>query len=214
MPKRKLMLILGYSGVGMLGMLALAMLFPVVRQESFATCVPGSSAEDCTAMPISTEVGVTTNTVISLAIANQVNLELTPKSTGATATASTKLAVSTNSNDGYALYLQAGREDGSLTGVTSNLSSAITNTEKTGVLLGDLELNSYGYALSQTAVDNNTTYSRVPTTSTAIKTTHQVGETTGEYSYGDTYYLAFGTKIGTKSPSRTVCWNGNRIGRR
>ncbi len=187
--------------MGVLGLIAVMMLLPMVRHESHATCSSGDTTEDCLAKPLSAEIGIETKTVIALALSNAVNMEVVPKANGGTSYASSRLSVSTNSNDGYALYLQTGSETGSLTGVTTNLEGEISNTVKSNVTLDSLELNSYGYALSNTIVDSNTTYSHIPTTSTAIKTTAGAAETGGEYSYGDTYYLAFGAKIGTNLPA-------------
>ena len=194
--------IISYGSLSLLGLFAFALLFPIARSDSYATCTPDSSAEECMAMPASTEVGVTTSTVISLALDNQVQMEVVPKSSGTTSYASTKLNVSTNSNDGYAIYLQTGSETGSLTGVTTNLMGEISNTAKNNVTLDKLGSNSYGYALSKTEVGSNTTYSHIPTSSTIVEsTTGSMASGGGEYAYGDTYYLAFGTKIDTNLPA-------------
>ncbi len=201
--KKNLVLLINYTTLAVLILLLAGLVFPLVPTSSHATCANGDTLEECMSMPISTEVGITTDTVISLALDNQVQMEITPKSNGATSYASTKLSVSTNSNDGYAIYMQAGSETGNLTGVTNNLNEEINNTTQNSALLDNLESNSYGYALSETAIDSNTLYSHVPTTNTIIKSTTSSAKTDGEYSYGDTYHLAFGTKVGTNLPAGT-----------
>ena len=178
----------------------LALLFPATSEASYASCTD-SSSEDCVATQLSTDIDVTTNTSISLSLASAVKLEATPTSSGTISYSSTKLSVATNSQDGYAIYMQAGSEDGALKGVTSNLDGQISNTTKRGVTLDELDNNTYGYALTNNIADNTTAYSGIPTTGTIIKSTGTATPESGDYAYGDTYYLSFGTKIGTSLPA-------------
>ena len=163
-------------------------------QSTHALCLDGS--EECTTTTFSTELAITTNTAISLAMSPSVTMEVVPTSTGATSSASTKLAVSTNSKDGYALYMQTGNSTGDLLSTsTTNTISKISNTTLANTSLEGLEKNTYGYAISTTAPDSNTKYSTLPTQGGVIqKTDSTTGSNGDNYIYGDTYYLAFGTK--------------------
>ena len=201
--------IVSYGSIGLLLLLTFIIVNPSTESGSYATCLDGVGDNECAVSSLSQEVGVTSRTAISLATSNKVQLpDVTPISTGATSYASTKLAVSTNSKEGYSIFLQTGTAEGDLTGVTSSMDemSKITNTAQTGALLSNLETNSYGYALSTAVINDNTTYSHVPTSSTMIHNqpgSASMGSGAGDYPYGDEYYLAFGTKIGTSLPAGT-----------
>lgn len=194
----------GYGSIGLLGVLVSALLLPSIGETSHATsCLDDPTIEGCYTTMAETEVGVTASTAISLAMSSQVNMEVIPKSNGATSSASTKLSVSTNSPDGYALYMQTGSASGDLVSTASYSESKITNTTKSNVTLSNLEPNAYGYALTEGTLDSSTTYSSLPTTGSVIKKTTSVTASEGNYAYGDTYNLAFGVNIGTNLPAGT-----------
>lgn len=196
-----------YNSIALLLLCATMLISPSINNSSHA--------EDNITIPLSTEIGIKSQTTISLALASQINLEVIPKSTGATSFSSTQLSISTNSNDGYSLYLQAGdngaRSDGSLIPVTNTIDSKIINTTKQNAPLFDannhdngIGSNSYGYALSKDAITTNTLYSHIPTSADPSKVVLSVDSataTTGDYPYGDTYNLAFGTNIDTSLPA-------------
>lgn len=196
-----------YSSLALLLLCAALLISPSISDSSHA--------EDNITIPLSTEIGIKSQTTISLALASQINLEVIPKSTGATSFSSTQLSISTNSNDGYSLYLQAGddgaRSDGSLIPVTNTIDSKIINTTKQNAPLFDasnpdnsIGSNSYGYALSKDTITESTLYSHIPTSADPSKVVISVDSataTTGDYPYGDTYNLAFGTNIDTSLPA-------------
>lgn len=205
--RRRELQFLRYGSLFLLIVCALLFINPSASADSYA--------EDDMAIPLSTEIGIKSQTVISLALANQINLEVVPKSTGATSFGSTQLSISTNSNDGYSLYLQAGddgeRSDGSLLPATNTLTSKITNTAKQSAPLFDasnpdnsIGPNSYGYALSKDAITEGALYSHIPANADSSKVVLSVDSatnTSGAYPYGDTYHLAFGTNIDTSLPA-------------
>ncbi len=190
--------ITSYGSIGGLGLLLLALLLPYIPSSSQAeSCLDNPTIEGCYKTTAETEVGVTASTAISLALDQAVQMEVIPTSTGATSSASTKLSVSTNNNEGYALYMQAGSSTGNLTNTASMIGSEIKNTTKQDVVLSELEKNAYGYALTTDEVGPSTTYSMVPTVGSVIKRTTTVTPSEGNYAYGDTYHLAFGVNVGT-----------------
>ena len=196
--------LVGYSSISLLGLLLLALLLPHAPSSSHASsCLDDPTIEGCYTTMAETEVGVTASTAISLAMSSQVNMEVIPKSNGATSSASTKLSVSTNSPDGYALYMQTGSTPGDLVSTATLSESKITNTTKSNVTLNNLEPNAYGYALTEGAINPSTTYSSLPTTGSVIKKTTSVTASEGNYAYGDTYNLAFGVNVTTTLPAGT-----------
>lgn len=190
--------VLGYSSVTVLSLLTLALLFPYAPQNTVAeSCLDNPTAAECRTALAETKIGATVNTAISIAMSPSVEMDLAPTSIGAASSTSTKLNVSTNNNNGYALYMQTGSEDGSLKSTSSSNTYAIHNTSQQNVTLNNLEKNSYGYALTESVVSPETTYSNIPTAGGIIKKTTTTTPSGENYPYGDTYYLSFGVNIGT-----------------
>lgn len=188
----------GYASFPLLLLCAFALINPSMTEVSFA-----EEPSDIN-VPVSTEVGVNTATVISLAVDDKVDLNITPVSTGTTSYGSSKLVVNTNSNNGYSLYLQGGNSDASLVSVaeeTMKEGGKITSSIKTNSALGELEANSYGYALSSEAASDATKYSGIPTDGQPVMRVDSSSAGTGEYAYSDTYNLTFGTRVDTTLPA-------------
>lgn len=182
-------------------MIALAMLLPTAHGTVSASCATGEETEGCATSRVTTEFALELKTAISVALENQVSLEIVPRSNGATGYGSAKLSVSTNSNAGYGIFLSTDTANGDLLSTSSSGEAAISNTSLNDVLLSNLEQNTYGYALESTQANDTTKYSHIPTDSTSIKTTSSTTSTGSDYVYGDTYYLSFGAKVGTDLPA-------------
>ncbi len=192
---------LGFSSMALSLLIALALIFPLAQDDSYATCVDGtggSEGESCASSMAETALNLTANTAISVSLGSTVDLELTPTSTGITGASSTNLMVSTNSKDGYAIFMQTGDSTGNLKNIASEISDIVANTSQEDVSLSGLDLNSYGYALTTAPVSDSTTYSHLPTDGEMIHQTNTVANLdNSSYAYGDNYYLSFGVKIGT-----------------
>lgn len=205
MPKRNLISVMSYASVGLLGLLVLAGMCPAVSGESFATCVDGMETEGCTVSRAETETEVKVKTNLSLAVGNKVAMEVTPKSTGGTSIESTRLAVATNSTEGYALYMQA--SDGLVNASTMNDDAEINKISiiKQAATLAEMSNNSYGYFLAKDAADETTKFKALPTTNSMIERTSSttVNLPGSDYAYGDNYALSFGVKVGTELPAGT-----------
>ena len=131
--------------------------------------------------------------VISLALQPTVNVDLVPQSNGSFGATTAKLSVSTNSAEGYSLYMST--VDGSPNLKNSDISqSSFIGPTTAGVNQQNFATNTWGYSLD--TLDNKTYYPVPTSTDNAIK---QVS--TG--SLKDTYDLTFAASVDTSIASGT-----------
>ncbi len=147
--------LLGFSSLGVLGLLVLAMILPMSSSNTNALDNAMDIAE--------TRVKVKAAASVSLALADQVELDITPSSAGSFASASTRLSVTTNNPEGYKLFLSTKNGNNALLGAAAEISSI--TSDKTGNEFSQ-EGDVWGYSLTQgeTTPDISSTYHQVPTT--------------------------------------------------
>ena len=201
----KIIRVASVVGAGLGLWLMVVLLLPITASNSQAlTCLEDDAA--CASALAETETEVKVKTSLAVAMQNKVAMEVIPTSKGATTIGSTELAVSTNSIDGYALYMQA--SDGLTNTSTVHDGQVavekIKITEEAGTLAA-MQNNRYGYYLGENVASQDTVFEALPVTNTMIKqtstTTSRAADTS--YAYGDTYALSFGVKVGTELPSGT-----------
>ena len=174
---------LGYIANMGLGIIALAFLFPFVTSTS--------SAVEFIDLPATS----TFSSTISLSLGQPADIDLTPAASGSFGSTNAKLVVSTSSNAGYQLYINTLDQTSAMTNVYNNANSSITALTQPTVA-GKFEANTWGYSISATKPDQNTTYYRVPTDSTIATETTAGGNS-------DELYLSFAANIDTTLPAGT-----------
>lgn len=181
--------VISYSSLGILALLLLAILLPTVKDTtSAADCTPGE--EPCTTTRAEAGIDLTVASTVSVALQNLINLEVTPKTSGAFTESTAKLTVATNNPSGYAVYMQAGS---TTNGKASLVSSDLSNTAMISPISGTVEsssfsANTWGYSL------DGTHYQAVPATTGIIKETSST-------TFSDTYDLSFGVNVDTNLPA-------------
>ena len=181
--------IVGGVSVGLLSLLIMALLLPTVGAESYAVdCAPGE--EPCTTTLAETAVDLMVASTVSVALQSQVELNVIPKSTGSFTETTSKLTVATNNPSGYAIYMQAGKQqDGKANLTSSDLANpAVISPVEGTVSSSSFPSNTWGYSL------DGANYQAVPATTGMIKETATT-------THNDTYNLAFGVNVDTTLPS-------------
>lgn len=184
------MRILGYTCVGLTGLTTCVALFP----STFSS----AEALENTATYAESRVSVKATASLSISVDSQVNIELTPNSNGAFGYKTAKLNVSTNNEEGYQLFLSTINGEGSLKNTDTNKTGA--NHEITSITQDTVGINftgnTWGYSLSRSNINENSTYKSIPTSTTSIYSTSSAPVGTS-----DTYNLGFGTHISTSLAS-------------
>lgn len=175
---------------GMLLLLALAMVCPFAKEEvRAADCKTDPNQEECIKQSSVMGVAVNLEPTLSIALDSTVQIELAPKSTGEFTSGSANLVVSTNSRDGYAVFMKTGNGTQNLTsddgrsGVFQPLAGEKTAEE--------FPVNTWGYAIGDEAASSETKYKAVPGADGAAILSR---EATGG---NDHYKLDFGVKADT-----------------
>lgn len=156
----------------------------------------GSLASAAESNQVLTPTTVTVTPMIAIGLSqDRFEMEVVPRSEGATAVQAAQLTVNTNNTSGYKIYMHTADGSGNLKNVnqTANITPTADNTK-----LSDFAENTWGYYFGQAAVSDNSTYHPVGASAgTVIKQANQAS------TAAEAYHLAIATKIGTTLPAGT-----------
>ncbi len=187
--------LLGYSSLGMLGLLVLAMLAPTVNTDTHAES--STSREQ--------RVNLNVQPVVSIAMDPAIEVDITPKAGGSTSSSTTEFKVSTNSDTGFKVYLKSGSASSNslvnhdVVGGEASTKEILATSKAT--TLSQFEANTWGYAVMEadTELSDSTVYQAVPkTVDNAIVETDKANV---NLVSGNSYKLAFGAKVDTSLPA-------------
>ncbi len=148
---------IGLVALGGLAVLGLTALAPTISHDAHA--------EPLTA-DLSTKTTANLYSMLSIALSNNIDIDITPKSTGAIGVGKARLNVTTNNITGYSIYLSTVDESNSLNaidneagftgaeGATYAINALEGTTTYNQYLSNQANLNTWGYAL--TSVDAGT----------------------------------------------------------
>lgn len=178
----------GGASIGAMVLLLVVMLCPVGVNGD-------AQAEEMNAY-VSTDTTAYIKSVISVALSSQVDIEVTPKSTGAFAYNTATLKVATNNTSGYAVYLQT-QDDSQQLKALNPANTWTINAVSGKMTANDFaeNVNTWGYANTTAVSPEVAEYVAVPkSTGAAILQTNVT-------SSDDTYDLSFGVAVGTDLPA-------------
>ena len=172
------------SGVA-LSLLTFAMLCP--------SPIDSASAEETTS-----KLSLAISPTLSLSLQDTVNLNVTPTQNGTFSSNTATLAISTNNETGYSLYMATSNGKNTLASQNPNTTDTISaiSSDENGIPSTDFPSNTWGYSLDEAVPTNTTTYQAVPTDNTTALTTTSTAS-------NDSYNLTFGAKVDTSLPSGT-----------
>lgn len=183
--------IVPYGSIFLLLILLLLALCPISLASTHATDLDTSPL----ASTASTKTTAHIYSQLAVALDNAVDIDLTPRSTGSFNTNRANLKIATNNTNGYSIYLQTIDGTPNLSNIDSHISNKIIGT--TGMTANSYQnqLNTWGFALTDTPADENTEYQAVPATDgVMIQSTHAT-------TTNDNYYLNFGVAVDSALPS-------------
>lgn len=183
--------IVPYGSIFLLLILLLLALCPISLASTHATDLDTSPL----ASTASTKTTAHIYSQLAVALDNAVDIDLTPRSTGSFNANSANLKIATNNTSGYSIYLQTIDGTPNLSNIDSHISNKIIGT--TGMTANSYQnqLNTWGFALTDTPADENTEYQAVPATDgVMIQSTHAT-------TTNDNYYLNFGVAVDSALPS-------------
>ncbi len=131
---------------------------------------------------------------ISLALDQELTLNITPTAAGATSTTSSNFTVSTSSNAGYKIYLDTLDPTANLTNVDSTKSNSYVSALPTPTSLANLPANTWGFALTSDPVNSHTTFSGPTDSTTPIISTE-------ESAARDVYHFTLAANLDTSLPA-------------
>lgn len=176
-------------------LLILALLFPIAQKNT-----------DAMEVGLSTQTTVNLHSAISLSTSNAINIDVTPKSIGALGTGRAEVKVATNNTTGYQIHLATADKTNQLTQIYNTLQYsdsddkyAINPLTKAVTIKDYLKdtanLNTWGYALTQTGPTDDTEYQGLTTSDgTSIYNTKR---TTSD----DTYELNIAVGVDAALPA-------------
>lgn len=184
----------GFICLGSLTVLGLTFLTPTMYQESNAAATTNcltTNSDSCLGRSeqVTSDVGVVVMPTIAVGAQTTVTIDVTPKPTeNSFASASAKLAVTTNSTAGYSVYMWALNGSGDLQHVNPTETSTITSITKP-VTADNFDNNSWGYHVIES---DDTLYRPIPTDSnTAIITS----DSSSNDAAADDYNIDFGVNV-------------------
>lgn len=166
------------------------MLFPITSDLVQAWTDNEQEAE--ARQSLSTSTRLWNKPSLAVALADTVNLEITPNSKGAFVASATDLTVETNSQNGLRVLMNtiSGSDllpgDPQITASIKPLPSHATASEFTS--------NTWGYYVGDEEVNDTTIYKAVPTTTTEVFATDSSGSI-------ESYNVAFGAKVDPTLPA-------------
>ena len=181
-----------YGSLGLMALMAFVMLFPTTNNSHAAI-------EDEFSSNVHTDIKSYVRSTIALSITGQVNLDLTPKSSGTFSAETAKLSVSTNNVSGYSVYLaMVDGSSNSLLPMNTRSEEEIKATPETMTAENYTSfLNTWGYRVGGSAG-----YKAVPTAASTPIITES--SSTKEASYD----LSFAVAVGTDLPAGVY---GNQV---
>ena len=159
----------------------------------FPTLPNFASAEETTS-----KLSLAISPTLSLSLQDTVNLNVTPTQNGTFSSSTATLAISTNNETGYSLYMATSNGNNTLTSQNPSITDTISaiSSDENGIPSTSFPSNTWGYSLDEAAPTNTTTYQAVPTDNTTALTTTSTASS-------DSYNLTFGAKVDTSLPSGT-----------
>lgn len=137
-------------------------------------------------------INTTVGPMIAISLENQVDMSITPESTGVKETTNNaKLTIKTNNDSGYSIYMTS-TNDGKLVNMDGQEKQAINSLPATGALTA----NTWGYKISKTGQPTPADYNAVPAMIERIHSSSST-DTTNE----DDYELTFGVAVNTDLPT-------------
>lgn len=182
-------LLAGYSYVGLaVSSLALVLLALAIFWTPYMNS-DGAAATDDAGTP--SAQSSYTNPTVSIALADRIDLDITPTAVGATTSASATLTVATTESPSYSIYLSA--SDNNLRSTAPANTSVIAPAEIKGVgtTIENLEVNTWGYSLTKDAISSTTIYRGASLDSTAPVVAKDTRFTN---TANDVYNLSIGVK--------------------
>lgn len=170
-----------FASAGLLSLIAVAMII-----------CPGTvnvrAVDNTATQETQTTTRVTARPVLSISITPEVAMEITPKSTGSYANSTAALRVSTNSRNGFSVYMNG--VNGSTDLVAANGGDDKISTLSSESILENFPANTWGYYIGTDEPSSDSIYNGIPATTTAIKS---ISTSTEQ----QIYKIAFGAKIDT-----------------
>lgn len=184
---RRKFLAIGYGSLALLGLVGMALLFPVVGGSSSAL------GEDVTlSSSLNTKTTAYLYSTIALSTSGEIDINLVPKSNGALEVGTADVAVATNNTTGYSILLSTVDQTNKLNQKDKNAQYAGSTEDyaiealpnkvtKANYLNNTANLNTWGYALTVGQANENTEY-RGLSTSTG-ETIYSTNGTSSRDSY-------------------------------
>ena len=160
------------SGIRPLILASSASLVLLLGLMLFPALPDSASAEETTS-----KLSLAISPTLSLSLQDTVNLNVTPTQNGTFSSSTATLAISTNNETGYSLYMATSNGNNTLTSQNPNTTDTIS-------------------AISS---DEN----GIPSTYQAVPTDNTIALTTTSTASSDSYNLTFGAKVDTSLPSGT-----------
>ena len=165
---------------------------PTSPQQSAALeCGGTECTEGYTSNQSLANINTKVASVVSIGIAQTVDINITPRSSGTFQTATSKLNVNTNNTSGFSVYLRTPNSTANLTAVDKTNPVSITPVA-TNTNASDFSPNTWGYTIG-----SNPAYNPVTTTINAPI----INETSVNTTSGNQYDLTFGVNIDTSLPA-------------
>ncbi len=184
---------------GLVGVLALAMLFPTAGKKANAedlTATVNSGDEGIAVASVTTPDG---NSSLGVALTTVGSMSIYPAIEGTTtATSTAKLAIATVNIEKYSVYVSTANGQNTLTPTTSGNENVVNPISGTATI-DTMSPNTWGYALTKEVASNQTVFSAVPTTNSTATLTDVVPDASGN----DSYNLIFGTAVDLSLPTDT-----------
>lgn len=183
--KQKLILnkgerLVGEVSFGLLGILALAMMSPMVMTETEA---------------LNEAAWTEMSTSLAVGLDETAEVDITPTAEGATGVATANLRVRTENASEHRIYVNTQDVTGTMTNVNAKTEEGIVALEGERSL-GDLAVNTWGVAVTKGMAGTETLYREVPERAEVLLVNDGAEETMDE-----DYSVNFGVKIDTSLPA-------------
>ena len=178
-----------YACLVSLGLLVLALLFPVVLASSTAVEDASDGSMQNTTVSQAIDVKVNANLAVSVGISDS-EVNMSALEDGFTTT-STALTVATNSPSGYTIYIRSDNDTSSLVSATGREVPAVAGSQ----IPNDFDVNTWGYVITKDQLNADTKYTGISPTQTKVTKTDTISS--------DTYTLGFGARTDRTLPIGT-----------
>lgn len=182
----RIMNIVGYASLGVLGMLGIAMTTPSVdRIEAFEN----------TSEVAATRILVDATAMVSVSLGGQVEMEIMPENGGQFAVSQTDLNIMTNNPEGFSVYMNTVNGKGSLSQIGGSGEAEIQSIES-ATQGQDFSGNTWGYSLAESDITKEDIFHPVPP-----NTDRPIEVTIGSVGEQKKYKLGFGAHIDASLPA-------------